>query len=169
MLRWRYRFDIWRTGINNRWAEILLFLNEITMWFCQQNTVREVIENTVLSCQPRDLYLSQSPMPREYETENLTKEDVKCRYKVVKRNHTKRPDRGKNGRAEKEIIKFLRPGQSKDCKTSQVPLNISNPLRHKIPNECTDRDCKEFYHQSIYGLPGLCLLDPYGYGLSVSI
>ena len=126
-------------------TEITLFLNEDCLEFANEYRAREVIEK-YCSFMPTEIYLSKANAPEEYET--IDKEDVKDTDKVIEEIHEEaKTEEKENDKGEKEIVEVSPAKDKVKIVKRPVPLNDTNPLWTKNPNECTDEDYKEFYRK----------------------
>ena len=112
-------------------TEITLFLNEDCLEFCNEYKAREVIKK-YCSFMPYNIFLEKANAPEEFETispEAKREDDV-----VVETLEETKPD------SEEKETKLK-------IKKRPVPLNETQPLWTKHPNNCTKEDYIDFYRK----------------------
>ena len=112
-------------------TEITLFLNEDCLEFCNEYKAREVIKK-YCSFMPYNIFLEKANAPEEFETispEEKREDDV-----VVETLEETKPD------SEEKETKLK-------IKKRPVPLNETQPLWTKHPNNCTKEDYIDFYRK----------------------
>ena len=126
-------------------TEITLFLNEDSVAFSNEYRVREVLEK-YCSFMPVEIYLSRENAEQEYETileEELREDDV-----VVEHIHEEaKMEEKENENGEKEMVEVSPAGEKVKINKRPVPLNDTQPLWTKHPNECSKEDYIEFYRK----------------------
>ncbi len=126
-------------------TEITLFLNEDSVAFSNEYRVREVIEK-YCSFMPVEIFLSKENAEQEYETileEELREDDV-----VVEHIHEEaKMEEKENENGEKEMVEVSPAVEKVKINKRPVPLNDTQPLWTKHPNECSKEDYIEFYRK----------------------
>ena len=126
-------------------TEITLFLNEDSVAFSNEYRVREVIEK-YCSFMPVEIFLSKENAEQEYETipeEELREDDV-----VVEHIHEEaKLEEKENENGEKEMVEVSPAVEKVKINKRPVPLNDTQPLWTKHPNECSKEDYIEFYRK----------------------
>ncbi|MBQ6786168.1 MAG: molecular chaperone HtpG [Lachnospiraceae bacterium] len=112
-------------------TEITLFLNEDCLEFCNEYKAREVIKK-YCSFMPYNIFLEKANAPEEYET--ISPEDKREDDVVVETLEETKPD------SEEKETKLK-------IKKRPVPLNETQPLWTKHPNNCTKEDYIDFYRK----------------------
>ena len=126
-------------------TEITLFLNEESLEFANEYRMREVLQK-YCSFMPVEIFLSNANAEQQYETideSELTEEDV-----VVEHIHEEaKTEEQENEDGEKEVVE-ISPAKDK-VKIHKRPVSISDihPLWTKHPNECSDKEYREFYRK----------------------
>lgn len=120
-------------------TEITLFINEDCLEFCNEYKAREVIKK-YCSFMPYEIYLEKANAPEEFETINPAdkrEDDV-----VVEEFEGEKEIPGEDGaEPTKEKVPKLK------IKKRPVPLNDTNPLWTKHPNDCTKEEYIDFYRK----------------------
>ena len=112
-------------------TEITLFLNEDCLEFCNEYKAREVIKK-YCSFMPYNIFLEKANAPEEFET--ISPEDKREDDVVVETLEETKPD------SEEKETKLK-------IKKRPVPLNETQPLWTKHPNNCTKEDYIDFYRK----------------------
>ena len=124
-------------------TEIILYLNEDSVEFCNEYRAREVIEK-YCSFMPISIFLENETAEPQYETipeEEVTEKDTVIET-VVEPEETEEKE---NEDGTKETV-VTKPAQTKKKILKRpVALNDTNPLWAKHPNECTEEEYKSFY------------------------
>ena len=124
-------------------TEITLFLNEDCVEFSNEYRVREVLEK-YCSFMPTEIYLSKANAETEYET--IDKEDLRDTDTIVETIHTEpKTEEKENEDGTKETVEISPAKDEYKIIKRPVPINDTNPLWGKHPNECTEEEYKEFY------------------------
>ena len=128
-------------------TEITLFLNEDSVEFSNEYRAREVIEKYCSFMPTRDLPCRRQTLRQEYETidaaDKLDTDDVSLR-----RIHEEaKTEEKENENGEKEVVEVSPAKDKLKIVKRPVPLNDTNPLWAKSPNECTDEEYKAFYRK----------------------
>ena len=126
-------------------TEITLFLNEDSLQFANEYRVREVLEK-YCSFMPVEIFLSKANAPQEYETideSELRDDDV-----VVEHIHEDaKMEEKENENGEKEMVEVSPARDRVKINKRPVPVNDTQPLWTKHPNECIKEDYIEFYRK----------------------
>ena len=112
-------------------TEITLFLNEDCLEFCNEYKAREVIKK-YCSFMPYNIFLEKANAPEEFET--ISPADKREDDVVVETLEETKPD------SEEKETKLK-------IKKRPVPLNETQPLWTKHPNNCTKEDYIDFYRK----------------------
>lgn len=124
---------------------ITLFLNEDCLEFANEYRAREVIEK-YCSFMPTPIFLSKENAETEYETipaEEVTEKDTVIENIV---EEAKYEEKEKEDGTKEQVEVSPRKEKAKIVKRP-VPLNDTNPLWTKHPNDCTDEEYKTFYRK----------------------
>ena len=117
-------------------TEITLFLNEDCLEFCNEYKAREVIKK-YCSFMPYEIFLEKANAPEEFET--IDPADKKDDDVVVETVEEEKEIPGEEGaEPTKEKVTKLK------IKKRPVPLNDTNPLWAKHPNDCTKEEYTDF-------------------------
>ncbi|MBO7515487.1 MAG: molecular chaperone HtpG [Lachnospiraceae bacterium] len=122
---------------------ITLYLNEDSVEFANEGSVRDVIEK-YCSFMPIEIYLTDETKEPEYE--EVPDEDDADVVEVTdaKDDEANAEDSDADGsKADAEE----KPKKTKKVLKTPEPINDVTPLWAKHPNECTDDEYKEFYHK----------------------
>lgn len=126
-------------------TEITLFLNEDSVEFSNEYRAREVIEK-YCSFMPTPIFLEKANAETEYET--IDAADKLDTDTVVETIHEEaKTEEKENENGEKEVVEVSPAKDKLKIVKRPVPLNDTNPLWAKSPNECTDEEYKAFYHK----------------------
>ncbi len=126
-------------------TEITLFLNEDCLEFSNEYRAREVIEK-YCSFMPTPIFLSKANAETEYETileSEVTEKDTVVEHIV---EEAKFEEQEKEDGTKEQVEVSPRQEKAKIIKRP-VPLNDTNPLWSKHPNDCTDEEYKAFYRK----------------------
>ena len=125
--------------------EITLFLNEDSVEFSNEYRAREVIEK-YCSFMPTPIFLEKANAETEYET--IDAADKLDTDTVVETIHEEaKTEEKENENGEKEVVEVSPAKDKLKIVKRPVPLNDTNPLWAKSPNECTDEEYKAFYRK----------------------
>ena len=128
-------------------TKITLFLNEDSLEFANEYRAREVIEK-YCSFMPTEIYLSKANAEEEYETIDV--EDKLDTDTVVEEIHEEAKfEEKENEDGTKEKVEVSPAKDKLKIVKRPVPLNDTNPLWAKHPNECSEDEYKEFYRTKI--------------------
>ena len=124
---------------------ITLFLNEDALEFANEYRAREVISK-YCSFMPTPIFLSNANAEEEYETiDPADKLDTDTVVEtIIEEAKTEETD---NENGEKEIIEVSPKKEKLKIVKRPVPINDTNPLWAKNPNDCTDEEYKAFYRK----------------------
>ena len=126
-------------------TEITLFLNEDSVEFSNEYRAREVIEK-YCSFMPTPIFLEKANAETEYET--IDAADKLDTDTVVETIHEEaKTEEKENENGEKEVVEVSPAKDKLKIIKRPVPLNDTNPLWAKSPNECTDEEYKAFYRK----------------------
>ncbi len=124
-------------------TKITLFLNEDSLEFANEYRAREVIEK-YCSFMPTEIYLTKANAEEEYETIDV--EDKRDTDTVVEEIHEEaKYEEKENEDGKKEKVEVSPAKDKLKIVKRPVPLNDTNPLWAKHPNDCTEDEYKEFY------------------------
>jgi molecular chaperone HtpG len=126
-------------------TEITLHLNEDCLEFANEYRAREVVEK-YCSFMPTEIYLSKANAPEQYET--IDAADKRDTDTVIEEIHEEaKTEEKENENGEKEIVEVSPAKEKLKIVKRPVPLNDTNPLWAKTPNDCTDEEYKDFYRK----------------------
>ena len=126
-------------------TEITLFLNEDSVEFSNEYRAREFIEK-YCSFMPTPIFLEKANAETEYET--IDAADKLDTDTVVETIHEEaKTEEKENENGEKEVVEVSPAKDKLKIVKRPVPLNDTNPLWAKSPNECTDEEYKAFYRK----------------------
>ncbi len=124
---------------------ITLFLNEDALEFANEYRAKEVIEK-YCSFMPTPIFLSKANAEPEYETiDPADKLDTDTVIETVVEEAKTEEKTNENG--EKEVVEVSPRTEKLKIVKRPVPLNDTNPLWTKNPNDCTDEEYKAFYRK----------------------
>ncbi|MDR1771731.1 MAG: molecular chaperone HtpG [Hungatella sp.] len=124
---------------------IKLYLNEESLEFCNEYRAKEVLDK-YCSFMPVAIYLSSSSSEPQYETiekDELTDKDTVIET-IVEEAKTEEKE---NENGEKEVVEISPAREKYKIKKRPVPVNDTNPLWNKHPNDCTEEEYKSFYRK----------------------
>ena len=126
-------------------TEITLFLNEDSLEFCNEYRIREVIKK-YCSFMPTAIYLEKADAETEYE--NIPEEEITDKDTVIEKytEEAKYREEEKEDGTKEKIETSPEKKMAKIVKRP-VPLNDTNPLWAKHPNDCTKEEYLEFYRK----------------------
>ncbi len=126
-------------------TEITLYLNEDSLEFANEYRAREVVEK-YCSFMPTPIFLSKANAETQYET--IDAEDRLETDTVVEEIHEEaKTEEKENENGEKEIVEVSPAKEKLKIVKRPVPLNDTNPLWAKHPNDCTEEEYKSFYRK----------------------
>ena len=126
-------------------TEITLLLNEDSLQFVNEYRMREVLEK-YCSFMPVEIYLSKENAETEYET--IPEEELLDTDEVVEHIHEDaKMEEKENENGEKEMVEVSPAKDKVKIVKRPVPINDTQPLWTKHPNECTKDDYIEFYRK----------------------
>ena len=124
---------------------ITLFLNEDALEFANEYRAREVIEK-YCSFMPTPIFLSKANAETEYETiDPAEKLDTDTVVETIHEEAKTEEKENENG--EKEVVEVSPAKDKLKIVKRPVPLNDTNPLWTKNPNDCTEEEYKAFYRK----------------------
>lgn len=135
-----------KEGTRTEWGtEITLYLNEDSYEFANDYRVREILEK-YCSFMPYEIYFEKANAEQEYETIDLAdvREDDVVVENIVEEAKTEEKE---NEKGEKEIVEVSPRKEKAKINKRPVPINDTQPLWAKHPNECSEEDYKEFYRK----------------------
>ena len=126
-------------------TEITLYLNEDSLEFANEYRAREVVEK-YCSFMPTPIFLSKANAETQYET--IDASDRLETDTVVEEIHEEaKTEEKENENGEKEIVEVSPAKEKLKIVKRPVPLNDTNPLWAKHPNDCTEEEYKSFYRK----------------------
>lgn len=127
-------------------TKITLFLNDDCTEFANEYKAKEVIEK-YCSFMPYEIYLNNTDDTEE-KTELIEKDDLRDTDEiietVVEEAETKEIE---DEDGNKKTVETKPASERYKIKKRPVPLNDTEPLWTKHPNECTDEEYREFYRK----------------------
>ncbi len=124
---------------------ITLFLNEDCLEFANEYRAREVIEK-YCSFMPTPIFLEKANAETEYETipaDEVTEKDTVVENIVEEAKYEEK----ENEDGTKEQVEVSPRMEKSKIVKRPVPLNDTNPLWAKHPNDCTDEEYRAFYRK----------------------
>ncbi len=124
---------------------IKLYLNEESLEFCNEYRAKEVLEK-YCSFMPVEIYLTNAAAEGQFETiekDELTENDTVIET-ILEEAKTEEIEK-ENG--EKEVVEVSPASEKYKIAKRPVPINDTNPLWNKHPNECTEEEYKDFYRK----------------------
>ena len=124
---------------------ITLFLNEDCLEFANEYRAREVIEK-YCSFMPTPIFLEKANAKTEYETipaDEVTEKDTVVENIVEEAKYEEK----ENEDGTKEQVEVSPRMEKAKIVKRPVPLNDTNPLWAKHPNDCTDEEYRAFYRK----------------------
>jgi molecular chaperone HtpG len=138
-------FDMSDGDKEERGTTITLYLNEDSLEFANEYRAREVISK-YCSFMPIEIYLENPNAEPQYDTIDL--EDVTEKDTVIENIvEEAKTEEVENEDGTKEIKEISPAKEKAKIIRRPVPLNDTEPLWAKHPNECTDDEYKEFYRK----------------------
>ena len=126
-------------------TEITLLLNEDSLQFANEYRMRGALEK-YCSFMPVEIYLSKENAETEYET--IPEEELLDTDEVVEHIHEDaKMEEKENENGEKEMVEVSPAKDKVKIVKRPVPINDTQPLWTKHPNECTKDDYIEFYRK----------------------
>ncbi len=124
-------------------TKITLFLNEDSLEFANEYRAREVIEK-YCSFMPTEIYLTKANAEEEYE--EIDVEDKLDTDTVIEEIHEEaKYEEKENEDGKKEKVEVSPAKDKLKIVKRPVPLNDTNPLWAKHPNDCTEEEYKKFF------------------------
>ncbi len=122
---------------------IKLYLNEDSYEFCNEYRAKEVLDK-YCSFMPSEIYLEVQG--KEMETQTIAEEELLEDDVIVERfTEEAVTEEVEKEDGTKELVE-TKPAQNKiKIQKRPVPVNETNPLWNKHPNECTEEEYKNFY------------------------
>lgn len=126
-------------------TEITLFLNEDSLEFANEYRIKEVLSK-YCSFMPTPIYVEKENAEPEYETilpEERTDKDTVIETIIEEAKTEER----ENENGEKEIVEVSPSVEKLKILKRPVPINETNPLWNKHPNECSEEEYRTFYRE----------------------
>ena len=124
---------------------ITLFLNEDCLEFANEYRAREIIEK-YCSFMPTPIFLEKANAETEYETipaDEVTEKDTVVENIVEEAKYEEK----ENEDGTKEQVEVSPRTEKAKIVKRPVPLNDTNPLWTKHPNDCTEEEYRDFYRK----------------------
>ena len=124
---------------------VTLYLNEDSAEFANEYRAREILEK-YCAFMPVEIYLNDETAAPQYDTiekDELTDKDtiIETIVEPAKTEEKEKED------GTKETVEVSPAKEKYKILRRPVPVNDTNPLWNKHPNECTDEEYKEFYRK----------------------
>ena len=124
---------------------ITLYLNEDSAELANEYRAREILDK-YCAFMPVEIYLNDETAEPQYDTiekEELTDKDtiIETIVEPAKTEEKEKED------GSKETVEVSPAKEKYKIARRPVPVNDTNPLWNKPPNECTDEEYKEFYRK----------------------
>ena len=131
-------------GTKEGWGtEITLYLNEDSYEFSNEYRVKEILDK-YCSFMPVEIFFEKANAEQEYETidaTDITEDDIV----VEKFMEEAKTEEKENENGEKEVVETAPAKERAKINKRPVPVNTTQPLWTKHPNECTEEEYKKFY------------------------
>ncbi len=124
---------------------ITLYLNDESTEFSNEFRAREVLQK-YCAFMPVEIYINdetREPMLETIDKEELLETDVIVET-ILEPAETEEKE---NEDGTKEIVEISPAKEKYKIEQRPVPVNDTNPLWNKHPNECTEEEYKEFYRK----------------------
>ena len=126
-------------------TQITLHLNEDCLEFANEYRAREILDK-YCAFMPVEIYLNDETAEPQYDTiekDELTDKDtiIETIVEPAKTEEKEKED------GTKETVEVSPAKEKYKIARRPVPVNDTNPLWNKHPNECTDEEYKEFYRK----------------------
>lgn len=124
-------------------TEITLFLNEDCLEFANEYRIKEVLSK-YCGFMPTPIFVEKANAEPEYETilpEEKTDKDTVIETIIEEAKTEER----ENENGEKEVVEISPRQEKLKILKRPVPINETNPLWAKHPNECTEDEYRAFY------------------------
>ena len=136
-------FDMEEGTRTERGTKITLFLNEDSLEFANEYRAKEVIMK-YCSFMPTEIYLTNPNAEPQYDT--IDPSEVLDTDKVIETIvEPEKTEEKENEDGTKETVVVTPETTKTKIVRRPVPLNDTNPLWTKHPNDCTEEEYKEFY------------------------
>ncbi|MCD8082720.1 MAG: molecular chaperone HtpG [Clostridiales bacterium] len=138
-------FDMKDGDRTEQGTAITLYLNEDSYEFSNEYRAREVLDK-YCSFMPIPIFLTNEKAEPQYDTidkEELTEKDTIVET-VLEPAKTEEKE---NENGEKETVEIEPAKERYKILRREKPLNDTNPLWNKHPNECTEEEYREFYRK----------------------
>ena len=124
---------------------ITLYLNEDSAEFANEYRAREILDK-YCAFMPVEIYLNDETAEPQYDTiekEELTDKDtiIETIVEPAKTEEKEKED------GSKETVEVSPAKEKYKIARRPIPVNDTDPLWNKHPNECTDEEYKEFYRK----------------------
>ncbi len=126
-------------------TEITLYLNEDCLEFANEYRIKEVLSK-YCSFMPTPIFVEKANAEPEYETilpEEKTEKDTVIET-IIEEAKTEEQE---NENGEKEIVEISPKQEKLKILKRPVPINETQPLWTKHPNDCSDDEYKKFYRE----------------------
>lgn len=124
---------------------ITLYLNEDSTEFCNEYRAREVLAK-YCGFMPVEIYVDDETAEPQYQTiekDELTEKDTIIET-ILEEAKTEEKE---NEDGTKEVVEVAPAKERYKIAKRPVPINDTNPLWNKHPNECTEEEYREFYRK----------------------
>jgi molecular chaperone HtpG len=124
---------------------ITLYLNEDSVEFSNEYRVREVLDK-YCSFMPTEIYLDKANAEPQYDTidaDKVTEEDTVVEHITEEAKYEEQEKED----GTKEMVEVSPAKEKAKILRRPVPINDTNPLWIKHPNECTDEEYLAFYRK----------------------
>lgn len=139
-------YTIGKGDRTERGTVITLFLNEDSYEFANEYRAKEVIQK-YCSFMPIEIYFTNADAPEEEIEETEESDVIDENGEVIETEDGEETEDSEKAEAEEDTTSEDADKPVKKEKKEPKPVNDTNPLWAKHPNDCTEDEYKEFYRK----------------------
>lgn len=139
-------YTIGKGDRTERGTVITLFLNEDSYEFANEYRAKEVIQK-YCSFMPIEIYFTNADAPEEEIEETEESDVIDENGEVIETEDGEETEDSEKAEAEGDTTSEDADKPVKKEKKEPKPVNDTNPLWAKHPNDCTEEEYKEFYRK----------------------